>query len=182
MEDLSKEIIPFQLTRGAIKAVELLNENMYFKLFTDGTVPADDVILPYRILFSLVNYAELLNIKDNEDFWRKTSQYFVEKSEGKMGNLMQNLVKTFDFSDENIYRVGKLVGGHSTKMSPNHYSKLCATTGLVIFLVKDALDYSGILLDKKTSPVRIYKNLMFNFEMLQGKIERVKKLQKDFFS
>jgi hypothetical protein len=54
---------------------------------------------------------------------------------------------------------------------------MCGTTGLFIFLIKDALEYAGILIDKKTAAGRLYKNYMFNFDVLQTKIEKLKKIQ-----
>lgn len=183
MDDLNKEIPPFALSRGAVKAVELLNEPMYFKVFTtDGNFPSDDVYIPYRILFTFAEMPELYTLKCNEEFWKKTCEYFVSSSEGKMGNLINSLLQRSEFKNETIYKVIKLVQPQMTKMTPNFYSKLCATTGLVIFLVKDSLEYAGVLQEKKTSQSRIYKNLMYTFEVLQNKMERLKGIQSRHFN
>jgi hypothetical protein len=178
---LNKEQAPFALTRGALKAVELLNESLYYKLFTEGPIPNDDIILTYRIFFQLLNMKDYVDIRDNTEFWKKACDYFVNESNSKLGSMVTGLVKNIDFSTENIYKVSKLVGSNTSKMTPNYFSKMCGTTGLFIFLIKDALEYSGILIDKKTPVSRLNKNYMYNFEILQNKIERLKKIQSTYF-
>lgn len=125
---------------------------------------------------------DYVNIKDTNEFWKKTCEYFVKESEQKLGTFVQNLVKNIDFSNENIYKLTRLVGNNLSKITPNYFSKMCGTTGLFIFLIKDSFEYAGILVDKKTPPARLYKNYMYVFEVLQGKIERLKKIQAAHFS
>jgi hypothetical protein len=170
------------LTRGALKAVELLNENLYYKLFTEGPEPSDDIILTYRIFFQLLNMEEISRIPNNSKFWQNACKYFVKESNSKLGTMVTGLVKSIDFSNENIYKVAKLVGSNTSKMTPNYFSKMCGTTGLFIFLIKDALEYSGILVDKKTPSARLFRNYMYNFEILQGRMERLKKIQSTYFN
>ena len=67
-----------------------------------------------------------------------------------------------------------------SKIVTGYYSKICAATGLVTFVIKDALEYSGISVDKKTSPVRLYRNFMYNFEVLEAKMEKMKKFYKKY--
>ena len=172
---------PFALTRGALKAIDLLNENLYNKIFTDGNVPIDDIILTYKIFFQFMNMKELVEIKENPVFWKQACEYFIKEGNGKTGTMIQNLVKNIDFSSENIFKVQRLVGGNASKITPAYFSKICGTTGLIIFLIKDALEYAAILIDKKTSPARLYKNYLYCFEVLQSRIERLKKIQVKFF-
>ena len=56
------------------------------------------------------------------------------------------------------------------EIKPTNYSKICGTTGLVIFLIKDALEYCGIMQnDKKNSPSLLMKNLEY-LEHIENKI------------
>lgn len=64
--------------------------------------------------------------------------------------LSECLIKNFNLSPKNYYEVYKLLGKSAHKINPNYYSKLCGTTGLVVFYVKDALEYMGLLEEKKT--------------------------------
>ena len=60
--------------------------------------------------------------------------------------------------------------------------KLCGTTGLISFVIKDALEYSGIIEDKKTPPLRIKKNYEYQKEIIDN-IEKyisiVKKIEEN---
>jgi hypothetical protein len=165
-----------------LKAVELLNETLYLKIFTEGPFPQDDIILTYRIFFQLLNLKEYTCVKDKMEFWKVTCEYFIKENNSKLGTKIQNLVKNIDFSSQNVYRLIKLLGNNLPKITPNYFSKLCGTTGLFIFLIKDALEYAGIVVDKKTSPCRLFNNYTFIIESLQIKKERLKSIQSKLFN
>jgi hypothetical protein len=84
--------------------------------------------------------------------------------------LLVEKVPSFDYSLENTYKMNKLVEKHINKISPAYFSKICATTGLLIFLIKDALEYCGIFQDKKINACRIYQNLNYSINYLDEKI------------
>ena len=71
--------------------------------------------------------------------------------------------------------LNNLCEGKTNKLTPIYYSKLCPTTGLFVFLVKEALEYIGVLQDKKTQPGRIYKNLKYLIENAKAKKEELSK-------
>jgi hypothetical protein len=183
LEELNKELPPFALSRGAVKAIDLLDKEVYFTPFKSTLIPLDDVLLIYRVLFLLViSNKDIALTQDKEEFWRKVSKYFIENIEGRTRSINENLMKTVDFTNQTILTASKIVTPHLSKISPNYYSKLCPTTGIVIFLVKDALEYAGIIQEKKTPPARINRNLMYIFETLQEKVEKLKNIQNKFFS
>jgi len=156
---------------------------MYYKLFTEeSTVPSDDIILTYRIFFQLLNKPEISEIKDKIEFWQMTCNFLVKENETKMGTVIQNLVKNIDFSNENIYKISKMIGNNVSKINPNYFSKLCGTTGLFIFFIKDALEYAGIIVDKKTSVNRLFRNYNYSNDVLQVKLDKLKKIQEKFFN
>lgn len=74
---------------------------------------------------------------------------------------------TFNFSSQNVFEIIKLIGNNTHKINLNNYSKVCPTTGFIVFILKDLMEYSGILPDKKMSPVLIYRN----FSEIQNKIQ-----------
>lgn len=83
-------------------------------------------------------------------------------------------VKIFDFSSENVYKINKFVGNHITKITPTYYSKICPATGLLIFLLKDAIEYAGVSIVEKKTPIhRIYNNYNYNIDIFNSKIERL---------
>ncbi len=100
-----------------------------------------------------------------------------------LGSLISTLVKSFDFSNINIYKINKLVEKNNAKIAPAYFSKICATTGLFIFLIKDALEYAGVIYqDKKTPQGRIYQNLLFSVEYDNDKLNKIKSLLDGVFN
>ena len=54
-----------------------------------------------------------------------------------------------------------LIHKNKAKISRTYYSKICGTTASIVFILKDALEYSGILINEKKTPIkRIYDNLI----------------------
>jgi hypothetical protein len=88
----------------------------------------------------------------------------------------------FDFSEENLLKLSKIIGNREKKITPTFYSKTCGTTGLIIFLIKDALEYSGIIIDKKTLPSRIYKSYNYLLSKAKQKLDRMDDFEKKFLS
>ena len=67
-----------------------------------------------------------------------------------------------------------------SKIVPSYFSKICGTTGLIVFVVKDALEYSGAIVnDKKTQPRKIYDNILYEKEQYINKIKYYKELIKE---
>lgn len=62
---------------------------MYFKRFTDSTIPNPDVILPYRLYFQITKCNQNVMVYENNKFdyeiWKEISEFVVENSEGKTG-------------------------------------------------------------------------------------------------
>ena len=60
------------------------------------------------------------------------------------------------------YYVEKLLNGEKDHIIPSYFSKFCGSTGLLIFLIKDLLEYCGIIISsKKTQISRIYNNYKY---------------------
>ena len=187
--ELTKEIPAFVVARGTTRAVELLNETMYNKLFTNTTVPNEDILMPYRIYFQLITHSHAA-IQNDKEFWENCCSFLMTQNNGKTGkfyflfsgDLINNSVKDFDFSDENLFKITKIIGNREKKITPTFYSKTCGTTGLVIFLIKDAMEYAGVIIDKKTLPAKIYKN--YNYVLLKAKqkVDRMDEFEKKFLS
>lgn len=163
------------MAKGATKAVTLLNQEIYFRLFTQPEVPNSDIILIYKIFFQLINQnTEIAHTQDEAILWKQISNIFKEKANGKLGDLIIELLTTIDLSNENLLKLNILCNNHLTKLTPIYYAKQCSTTGLFIFIVKEALEYGGILQDKKTSALRMKNNLVNWIEILNKKIEQAK--------
>ena len=82
-----------------------------------------------------------------------------------------------DCSIENIFNLIKMVNqsNNKDKLNPLFYSKLCPTTGLLIFLIKESLDYLGVLESNKTPPQRLIQIYQHYLDLNKEKIEEINK-------
>ena len=163
----------FSLSRGTVKAIELLNNEDYGRIFHDKDLlsPLDSIIFVYRIFFQFLKDNNLKYIKNEHLFWIKASDYILENSNGKIGDFFRDSVENFDFDVKNIFAVKSLVYGKEDQLKPASFTKICATTGLVIFLIKDTLEYCGVLVSwKKNIPSLCLQYLEYIAEM-QNKIK-----------
>lgn len=162
-----------------MKAIELLNETIYNKLFSENTIPNDDILLVYMIYFQLISNPIIKFSSNKTLFWKETCKYFNHNQNGKTGTILGNVVKEIDLSNENLYKTMSLIGisiksSNLSKLNPNYFAKICGTTGLIVFFIKDALDFLGISQDKKHLPIKIYKTYKGVQECI---IKRIEKLQ-----
>lgn len=70
----------------------------------------------------------------------------------------------------------KLLDGKQKKLAAAHFSKICGTTGFVVFYVKDVLEYFGIFEDKKTPPQRMYINYEYRINYYRMILEKLNKM------
>ena len=150
----------FEISLSASRALELLNENLYKKIFKEKLIsPKNEILIIYRIFFILLNEKEIINITDDIEFFKKISDYFLNKnSEYKLGNLFKDKIELFDLSPQNIFKIKKLIKNHEEKLNRTYYSKICGTTSLVVFLIKEILEFCGIIEDdKKNNPYILLK-------------------------
>ena len=173
-EQLNAEVPPFQLSRGAAKAVELLNEELYNRIYhqTELKEPLNKIILIYRIYIQLLANNTISSIKNDNEFWISFCKFLLENNNSQTGTYFINSIQNFDFSPENLYKVKRIIGSKANEIKPTNYSKICGTTGLVIFLIKDTLEYCGIIQnDKKNIPSIVFKNLEF-LEKIENKVDK----------
>ena len=163
-EELSKKFSKFQVSRGPSKAVELLNNELYSKIFKKSHIEKneEEISIIYRVLFVLFGEYEIASIPNNRLFWIKCVKYLKDNSNGKIGSFILDKINNITFEHKKIFFLNKLLLGMKKKIVPNYFSKICGTTGLLVFLIKDTLEYCGVIQnDKKTQPARILDNLLY---------------------
>ncbi len=181
-EELNAKPPVFALSKGTIKAIELLNGKTYNQIFTTKELlpPQNEILIVYRIFFQLLKVNNIYNIKDEKLFWLEATDYILNNSNGKTGEFFKESINNFDFSIKNIYEVKKILGDNKDKIKPSFYSKICGTTGLVIFLIKDTLEYIGVMNNsKKNTPCLVLKLLEY-IEAIQNRIENYINYTKKF--
>ena len=181
-EEFNSDPPKFELSKGAVKAIEMLNNEAYVKIFKikELTPPLNEILLIYRIFFQLLKSNNIYNIKDDKLFWIEVCEYILNNNNDKTGEFFKESINNFDFSPKNIYEIKKIINGNLEKIKPNIYSRICGTTGLLIFLIKDTLEYIGIIHSlKKNIPSIMLKYLEY-IEKIQNKIEKYISIIKKF--
>ena len=172
-EPTSKLIKEFKLSKDVIRNLKQLNEAQNIKLFKEKQINKNkitEINIIYKILLLLLGEKKLVEISDDYTFWKKCCKYFLDKSEGKIGNYIINQVKNFYFDHQTINLIEFTLIGNKNNILNGYYEKLCKTTGLIIPLIKQVLEYCGIITsDKKYNP-RILDNLKYN-QMLINKLD-----------
>ena len=170
----------FLYSRNFIKAFELLNKSYYVELFRLRTpIPKNKILLVYIIFMNIVkNYRiDIFNsINNKEKFWNKLCEFFIRESvDGEyFGDLIKFLlIKQSDFSLENIINLKELVNNYSNNLYPVNYSKESPTTGIFVYLIRELLEFTGVIESDKTSPY--HKNTLYNFfiKNLNNKINKL---------
>ena len=181
--DLNINNIHFNLSRGTLKAFELLNDKEHEKFFNNDKyyLFSDDIYIVYKIIFQLIKNNEVKQSESKKEFYEKMGN-FVHRNiddKNKIGDFFRNMVNEFEFSEENVYQIKKIIKGNEEKLKPKNYSQICATTGLVIFLIKDILEYLGFNYNgNKSCPIFILMNLEF-LEKVKTKLPNYLKFLKN---
>ena len=172
-EEYNAEPQQFSLSKATVKAIELLNEDSYNKIFRNKELPPNinEIIIVYRIFFQFLKDNSIKDIKDDKSFWSEASEYILRNNNGKTGDFFKNSINNFDFNIKNIYKIKKLTNGNEEKLKPSSFPKVCPTTQLIVFLIKDTFEYTGIIHNlKKCQPSILLKYLEY-INDIQKKIE-----------
>lgn len=159
----------------------MLNRQVHLKFFSQENIPSsDDILLVFK------TYFKLLNIKNTKVFYSKNHLrleihkhfsngeqsigkflYLINIYNCKLGSTIQNSITKFDFSSENIFELNRLLGTKLYLINPTSYSNICATTGFIVFIIKDALEYAGLIVtEKKVIPKQLFNYYTYSLEKL----------------
>lgn len=122
---------------------------MYTTIFDEFKVPKNDLIFIYRLLFQLINLPDIHQDLNNAEYWRRVVVYLRSESKGKVGTMLHDIAPKLDFSEINLFSLLKMTENNLKKLIPANYSKICGSTGFIVFYLKDAFEYSGVIEEKK---------------------------------
>lgn len=168
----------FKLSKGALKAIDLLNEEIINRLFYEKITPNSEIFIVYKIYFQLIKNQEIIKHFNEPIFWEKCKSYF-NSYKGKTGDCLNEIFtqKKIFIDGDNIYKVYKIIQNNINKILPAYYSKICGTTGIFVFFVKDILDFLGFSNDKN-----IQKNSYWSYSdiinSIDSKINMLNKFKK----
>ena len=180
-EDALNNPLPeFQLSKYSFKIIEELNQEVFLSIFYYDELPSkyQEILVVYKLFIQLIKNENLIKIKNNKEFWREISNYFITEGKNKLGDFILNLSKNFCFDDDNINKMRQLIHKNKAKISRTYYSKICGTTASIVFILKDALEYCGVLINEKRTPIkRIYENLIKEKEKINKLNDMLKNAQ-----
>lgn len=145
----------FQISHFSNSALKILNKPQHLATFQNEKYIEyfnNEMLLPvYRILFQFAVPGE--SIDNNVKF----IEYFVgqirenTKKRG-VGDYLRVLLNSFDFSTENVEKVGMILKKNNmTSLNNSAISAKCKTTGIISFIIKDALIFSGFEKEAKST-------------------------------
>ena len=163
-EDNIIENKEFILSNKSKKALYLLDERSYMDIFkvrkhnnnnnvylpirnrtNSNTIQNDNVIKIYQILMQLTNKQEILSYINNKElFWEKVCNYFNINAKGQFGTFIMTLIEHFDYSKENRMKVVRIASLYLHLFTPSYFTKICSTTALLVFALKDVMEYIGL--------------------------------------
>ena len=168
-EEMNEPMKNFELSKGAQKAIGLLNEDLYLRIFIrpiqEKTL--DEIVIIYRIFSQFLGLEDLAEIKNDKIFWEKFSKYVLDNKGEKLSQFCTESASKFILNDKNILKVKEMAKDISEKLKPKYWSKICPTTGFFSFIIKDVVEYTGIVEDKKTQPRRIKANYLYAKSLLE---------------
>ena len=162
-EDLEAPLKNFEISRINSKILNLLNEELYLRVFINP-VPENilgEIVLVYKLFCQLLKMEDFVLIKGDKIFWEKMSKFILDNKVNKLSDFFEKCATKFNFDNKNIFKLKELVKDKSEKLKPAYFSKFCGTTGLFVFLIKDALEYCGAIETKRTPPRRIKSNYLY---------------------
>ena len=162
-DELNAPLKNFEVSRGCAKAITLLDEELYLRVFmrTPPEKTLEEIVLVYKLFCQLLKKDDFVNIKDNKIFFDKFSKYIMENKGDKLSEFCNKCISEFNFDNKNILKLKEMAKDKSEKLKPAYFGKICGTTGLFVFLIKDTLEYCGAIEDKKTPGNRIKSNYLY---------------------
>ena len=161
----------FKLTKYCIDNLKKLNDPQYIKLFKDNQINNNkitEINIIYRILLLFLGEKAIVEISDDNLFWKKCCKYLKDKGDAKIGNFIITKSNNFCFDHQTINLIEFILIGNKNNILNGYYEKLCKTTGLIIPLIKEALEYCGIIVNNRNSNTssKVLDNLLFNKKLI----------------
>lgn len=127
--------------------MKILSNAKYLEIFSyDNSYFTQEILPVYRILFQLTKISLEISKIPDEEFINNIKIYFIENTKKlNLGDLLKNLPKNCDFSSENVEKIEELMNQYNIKnIDCGPLGKICKTTGIIAFFVKDAMVFCGL--------------------------------------
>ena len=175
-EEYSSTIPQFQLSKVVIKSLEKLNEEASHKLFTSEETPNKYIIYVYRVFLQLLNKDNELNNKNDKIFWKSAKDIIFTNRKGQLSDHIKDMATQIDFSAQNLSVVNNMYKQCKDIFAPKHFNNICLTTGYFSVLIREILEFCGIMEGKKTCFPLKYKILDYEFQLYKKREEKLSKM------
>ena len=174
-----KNINDIKFSQGTESSIKLLNENIMTKFFQGSKPPRDDILFIFEVFFQLINKPIKDVYNNKEAFWEKCRLYFLNEGNDKIGDMLYNIVKNnkIDVSEDNLYKIYILVKDKMDIIVPSHFNKICSTTPLITFYIKDILNFLGISTDEDYIKQNGYWTYINIINSIEKKINKIKNFE-----
>ena len=92
-EDLEAPLKNFEISRGASKALGLLDEELYLRVFTAPVAEKtlEEIIIVYKLFCQLLKMEDFVQIKDDKIFWEKMSKFILDNKGNKLSGFLRKM-------------------------------------------------------------------------------------------
>ena len=176
-----KSFSEFSFNNYSKRALSLLNESYSGKLFNNkNSIPNKDIILIYHLFLCSINPNLIKNNLNSKDIWSKICNYFNKRNINNIGSFIEKELSGKIFDKKIINRLYNILGNNIKKITPNYYKKLDKTTAIFVFIVKDILEFIGIINDKNNKSANRYLLLNTRLEYTNIVLEKLNNLSNKF--
>lgn len=154
-----KELEPFELNQNSLKAITLLdsisktnfiktimNYNNKDNINKNNIIDIRNIILIFDLYFITLGKKKIIN-NFNENNNLKIEyicNYFNNNKINSIGEIIQNDLKDIKFNDYIINSLYEYSYKYINIINPNYYKKINKDIAILVFLIKNILDYVGI--------------------------------------
>jgi len=88
--------------------------------------------------------------ENDNDAWTQCQDFIKdlrnkESHKKSPSELLNERAQSFNFEFENLDEIEKLIKGNQAKINPQYYADEDPLTGFIMFVLRDALVYAGII-------------------------------------
>lgn len=139
-----------------------MNDKSYTRIFrltqTKSIKNFAKIKIVYKLYCLFAKKKEIAYIDNDKRFWKNFTNWIATSGCEKMSDFFVNNVKDVMYTSEELMRIKTFIFDKLEDINPNTISPLCPTTSLLCFLIKDLLEYGGIIVNKYTPYQRLIEN------------------------
>ena len=179
---LLKSIKPFECNQNSIRAITLLNSISKNSLFSyrDVLINNKDIELIFDLYFiALGKKMDLMKFENNLiKKWQYICRYFRDSNFNLLGYLIQKDLIHKTYSNEIINTLYECAYDSLDKITPNYYQKINKNIAIMVFIIRDLLEFYGIGQNISSNSVKLFTLHSVRLEVQEKLLNKFNKLLK----